>query len=217
MSDSKQSTYRSIFKATSLFGGLQLYLIFISIIKSKFIAILLGPLGVGIQGLFQSGTEVIRTLTNFGLSQSAVREVSEANGNKDEVRIKLVTSVINKLVWITGLLGAILVCILSPYLSQSLFGNYDYTVPFYTSVCYSVVRTTLSRSKSYSSGAEKNKRTCKSISMGFYSRIVGVNSNLLFIWSERYCTDVNIKFCYYVFAFLVLCKALYKKLVLKSQ
>ena len=130
MSDSKQSTYRSIFKATSLFGGLQLYLIFISIIKSKFIAILLGPLGVGIQGLFQSGTEVIRTLTNFGLSQSAVREVSEANGNKDEVRIKLVTSVINKLVWITGLLGAILVCILSPYLSQSLFGNYDYTVPF---------------------------------------------------------------------------------------
>lgn len=66
MSDSKQSTYRSIFKATSLFGGLQLYLIFISIIKSKFIAILLGPLGVGIQGLFQSGTEVIRTLTNFG-------------------------------------------------------------------------------------------------------------------------------------------------------
>ena len=131
MSDSKQSTYRSIFKATSLFGGLQLYLIFISIIKSKFIAILLGPLGVGIQGLFQSGTEVIRTLTNFGLSQSAVREVSEANGNKDEVRIKLVTSVINKLVWITGLLGAILVCILSPYLSQSLFGNYDYTVPLY--------------------------------------------------------------------------------------
>ena len=111
MSDSKQSTYRSIFKATSLFGGLQLYLIFISIIKSKFIAILLGPLGVGIQGLFQSGTEVIRTLTNFGLSQSAVREVSEANGNKDEVRIKLVTSVINKLVWITGLLGAILVCV----------------------------------------------------------------------------------------------------------
>lgn len=130
MSDSKQSTYRSIFKATSLFGGLQLYLIFISIIKSKFIAILLGPLGVGIQGLFQSGTEVIRTLTNFGLSQSAVREVSEANGDKDEVRIKLVTSVINKLVWITGLLGAISVCILSPYLSQSLFGNYDYTVPF---------------------------------------------------------------------------------------
>ena len=130
MPDNKQSTYRSLFKATSLFGGLQVYQILISIVKSKFIAILLGPVGVGIQGLLQSGTEVIRTLTTFGLSQSAVREVSEAAGNNDEDRVKLVTSVINKLVWLTGLLGTVVVMVLSPYLSQSLFGNYDYTLPF---------------------------------------------------------------------------------------
>lgn len=130
MPENKQSTYRSLFKATSLFGGLQVYQIIISIIKSKFVAVLLGPVGVGIQGLLQSGTEVIRTLTTFGLSQSAVREVSEAAGNKDEGRVNLVTSVIKKLVWLTGLLGTIAVMILSPYLSQSLFGNSDYTLSF---------------------------------------------------------------------------------------
>lgn len=130
MEEQKQSNYRSLFKATSLFGGLQVYQILISVIKSKFVAVLLGPTGVGIQGLLQSGTEVVRTLTNFGLAQSAVREVSEAHGCNDNAKVKLVTSVINKLVWITGLLGTLSVCLLSPYLSLSLFGNYDYTIPF---------------------------------------------------------------------------------------
>lgn len=46
MSDSNQSSYRSIFKATSLFGSVQLFQIIIQIVKSKFIAVLLGPAGV---------------------------------------------------------------------------------------------------------------------------------------------------------------------------
>lgn len=124
------NTYRSIFKATSLFGGLQVYQIIVSIIKSKFVAILIGPTGVGIQGLLQSGTELIRTLTNFGLAQSAVREVSQAFGENDPERIKLVSSVINKLVWATGILGMVVVMGLSPMLSKILFGNYDYSISF---------------------------------------------------------------------------------------
>lgn len=77
MSDNNQSSYRSIFKATSLFGGVQVYQILIQIIKSKFIAILLGPAGIGIIGLYQSGLQFVQQLTNMGLAQSAVRDVSE--------------------------------------------------------------------------------------------------------------------------------------------
>lgn len=46
MSDSTQSSYRSIFKATSLFGSVQLFQIIIQIVKSKFIALLLSSVGV---------------------------------------------------------------------------------------------------------------------------------------------------------------------------
>lgn len=127
---SQTSSYRSIFKATSLFGGVQVYQILIQLIKSKFIAVLLGPMGVGIIGLYQSGTQLIQNITNMGLSSSAVRDVSEANGTGDQLRIAKTINVVRRLVWITGLLGLITVALLSPLLSQISFGNKDYTIPF---------------------------------------------------------------------------------------
>lgn len=123
------SSYRSIFKATSLFGGVQIYQILINIVKTKFIAILLGPEGLGIQGLYLSAIQLIQNLTSFGLSQSAVRDISEAKGTGDIANICKKVTVLQKLVWITGLLGTIAVAILSPILSKATFGNYDYTIP----------------------------------------------------------------------------------------
>lgn len=125
-----RSAYRSIFKATSLFGGVQVINILISIVKQKFIAILLGPTGMGISGLYLSATQLIQGLTSMGLSSSAVKDVAEANGTGDFQRISRVVTVLKKLVWITGLLGMIVVIALSPILSKSTFGNYDYTIPF---------------------------------------------------------------------------------------
>lgn len=130
MADNNQSSYRSIFKTTSLFGGVQAYQILIQIIKSKFVAVLLGPAGVGIMGLYQSGLQLIQQLTSLGISQSAVRDVAEAMGTGDKYRISLTVQVVKRLVWITGLLGLVVVAVFSPLLSMSSFGNYDYTGPF---------------------------------------------------------------------------------------
>lgn len=130
MPDNNQSSYRSIFKATSLFGGVQVYQILIQIIKSKFVAVLLGPAGVGIMGLYQSGLQLVQQISSMGLAQSAVRDVSEANGTNDIQRIAKTITVVRKLVWITGLLGLVIVACCSPLLSKASFGNYDYTIPF---------------------------------------------------------------------------------------
>lgn len=128
--ENQTSSYRSIFKATSLFGGVQVYQILIGIIKSKFVAVLLGPAGMGIQGLYQSALQLIQGISSLGLSQSAVRDVSEANGTGDAYRIGRKVAVLRRLVWYTGLLGLIATALLSPILSKTTFGNYDYTLPF---------------------------------------------------------------------------------------
>lgn len=125
-----KGTYRSIFKATTLFGGVQVYQILISIIKSKFVAILLGPLGVGIQGLYTSALSLVETATKMGLLQSAVRDVSEANGTGNKDRVNLVVSVLRRLVWITGLLGMVVVIVFSPVLSKTTFGDSNHIIPF---------------------------------------------------------------------------------------
>lgn len=117
-------------KATSLFGGVQVFNIIIGIIRSKFLAVLLGPAGMGIAGLLNSTTGLITNITNLGLSTSAVKNVSEANASENTDRIATVVSVFRRLVWITGLLGAIITFLLAPLLSKFTFGNSDYTLAF---------------------------------------------------------------------------------------
>lgn len=125
-----QTSYRSIFKATSLFGGVQIYQILVGVVKSKFLAILLGPAGMGIQGLYQSTLDVVKSLTSFGLEQSAVRDISEANGTNNEKRVGNTVAIVRRLVWLTGVLGFLITLLMSPYLSKWTFGNSDYTWGF---------------------------------------------------------------------------------------
>lgn len=114
-------------KATSIFGGVQVFNIVISIIRSKFVAVLLGPAGMGVMGMLQATIGMIAALTNFGLGTSAVKDISAAHAIGNADRVAIVVNVFRRLVWITGLLGTILMLALSPWLSQITFGNKEYT------------------------------------------------------------------------------------------
>jgi len=126
----QQASYRQIMKATSIFGGVQVFNILISIVRSKFVAVLLGPSGMGIMGLLTATTGMIGSLVNFGLGTSAVKDIAAAFGTNDVKRISLVVGVVRRLVWITGLMGLVSTAILSPWLSQITFGNKDYSLAF---------------------------------------------------------------------------------------
>lgn len=125
-----QSSYRQIMKATSIFGGVQVFNILISIIKSKFVAVLLGPEGMGIMGLLTSTTNLIARATNFGIGTSAVKDVAAAHGTGDDNRVGNTVTLVRRLVWITGLLGFGITAALSSLLSKLTFGNNDYTLAF---------------------------------------------------------------------------------------
>lgn len=130
MKEDQQNSYRQIFGATSLFGGVQSLNIIISVIRSKFVAVLLEPAGMGIVGLLNSTTGLIAGLTNFGLGVSAVKNVAAAHATVDDERIGTAVGVLRRLVWITGLLGTLLTITLSPWLSKVTFGNRNYTIAF---------------------------------------------------------------------------------------
>ena len=127
---SEQRSYRQIMKATSIFGGVQVIQILVQIIRSKAVAVLLGPAGMGINSLLTSTLGLMQSLTNFGLKTSAVKNVAEANGTENSNRVAVIITVLRRWVWITGLLGTILTLILSPWLSKITFGNREYTLAF---------------------------------------------------------------------------------------
>lgn len=126
----QQSSYRQIFKATSLFGGVQVFQILIGIIKTKFVAILLGAAGVGIMGLYNSPLQLILSITGLGIAFSAVRYISEAHGNNDMNSLSKVIITFRRWTWFAGILGTIVTIALSPLLSQWTFGSQEYTWSF---------------------------------------------------------------------------------------
>ncbi len=129
MTDSR-SSYRQILKSTSIFGGVQLFNILISILKSKILALLVGPTGIGIISLFTSTTGFVGGLTNFGLGISGVKDISIANEQGDISKISKVITVLGRWALITGLLGTVIVMALSGWLSRVTFENNQYTLGF---------------------------------------------------------------------------------------
>ena len=128
--EEKHSSYQQIFKATSILGTVQVFNIVISVIRSKVVAVLLGPAGMGVVSIFTSTIGLIGQITNFGLGTSAVKNIAVASETNDSNKLAKTTSVFRKLVWITGIIGFIIALLLSPFLSQIAFGNKKYTTAF---------------------------------------------------------------------------------------
>ncbi|MCL1938941.1 MAG: oligosaccharide flippase family protein [Candidatus Azobacteroides sp.] len=122
--------YKNSLKATALFGGVEMYTILISVIKNKFIAVLLSTEGVGISGLFTQTTGMISSLTNFGLQNSAVRDVAAANASGNNYEVSKTIIVLRRIIWITGFLGTIITAVLSTWLSKLVFGSDKYAIAF---------------------------------------------------------------------------------------
>lgn len=126
----ERSRYRSSFGATVLFSGVQLFQILIKIVKSKFVALFIGPAGMGIHSLLYSTTETISAATNLGLNTSSVKTIAAANrdGNKELIAKNITAQ--RRLIWITGIIGMMLCAVFAPLWSQTSFGNSDYVWPF---------------------------------------------------------------------------------------
>lgn len=129
-SKNEKNAFRSNFGATILFSGVQFFHILISIVRSKFVALFIGPLGMGISSLLHSATDLISACTNLGLKTSGVKTVASAGESNDFDKIAKTIAVLRRLILCTGLLGTIICIALSPFLSQNSFGNGDYTWSF---------------------------------------------------------------------------------------
>lgn len=130
VAEAQSKSYNQIVKAFGLFGGVQVFKIFISIIRAKFVAILLGTAGIGILGLLSSTIVLISSITNLGINSSAVITISKAANDKDKSLINRSIIILRRWVGFTGILGAGLTLIFASKLSQWVFSSDDYKWAF---------------------------------------------------------------------------------------
>lgn len=122
--------YKNIFKATSLFGGVQVIQILANLLKGKLVAILIGATGMGIMSLFTVPINMIINISGFGIGTSAVRDISSASANGNNEELGKIIFIFRKLVLISCVLGAMVTCIGAYWLSQYSFGNSDYYLSY---------------------------------------------------------------------------------------
>lgn len=128
MASNEENSYGNILRRITAFGGVQMFNILISLVRGKFVAVFLGPEGMGISSLYTSSTSTLQQFSSLGLNLALVKEVASAKDSPGTLHGVLVVAV--RLIILTALLGTLLCILLSPLLSLWSFGSADYTAGF---------------------------------------------------------------------------------------
>ena len=121
-----EAHYREVLKATSLIGGSSFINILIGMVRTKFVAELLGPSGVGLISMYQTITGTIGTISGMGMATSGVRQIAESYGSGGEERIARTVKTLRRTAWLSGILGMLIAIVGSRWLSILSFGSAEH-------------------------------------------------------------------------------------------
>ena len=77
------ASYRRILKGTSIIGGASFINLAIGVIRTKVLAVLLGPTGVGLASLYTGVMGTASTVATMGLGPVGTRQIAEAFSKDD--------------------------------------------------------------------------------------------------------------------------------------
>jgi antigen flippase len=123
----EKHTYGQILKSSALIGGSSLLNIAIGVVRTKAMAMMLGPSGVGLMGLYGSILELTTSIAGMGINSSGVRQIAEAVGSNETERVARSALVLRRISILLGLLGAALLVLFSGPVSTLTFGNDQHT------------------------------------------------------------------------------------------
>ena len=123
----REGMSRVILKAMGIFGGVQVLSILCSVIRTKLVALWIGPVGVGLFALFNQALEMLNTATNLGVRNSSVRDISQAVEHRNVSIISRIITVVRRWSLWLGMGGALITLALAPFLSKFSFGDYNHT------------------------------------------------------------------------------------------
>ena len=130
MAKENDELYSHVLKFTGLFGGVQGLNVVIGLVRNKFVALLLGPGGMGLVSLFNTTVQLISQATHLGISFSAVRHISEYYDAENTEKVAHYVKVVRGWCLLTALVGMLVCVVLGPFLSSATFSWGDHTLHF---------------------------------------------------------------------------------------
>jgi antigen flippase len=131
MAAEPRRTYGQILKSSILVGGSSAANIVIGIARAKAMAVLLGPTGVGLTGLYSSIVDVTSAIAGMGVNSSGVRHIAAAVGSGDRDAVARTALVLRRVsIWL-GAFGAAVLVAFSGQVSVLSFGSSKYSGAVY--------------------------------------------------------------------------------------
>jgi len=127
----EKHSYGQILKSSTVIGGSSVLNILLGIVRTKAVAMLLGPAGFGLAGLYSSVSDLTQNIAGMGINSSGVRQIAESAGSDDTARIGRTTAVLQRTSILLGALGAVLLIAFSKQVSVLTFGKKDHA----TAIC----------------------------------------------------------------------------------
>ncbi|MEK1931290.1 MAG: O-antigen translocase, partial [Pararhizobium sp.] len=121
-------TYIQILKSTVLIGSSSVVTMGFAIIRNKAMAMLLGPEGVGLLGIYSSIADIAQTVAGLGIQSSGVRQIAEAVGTGDAGKIARTASVLQRTSIALGIAGTIMLAALAFPVAWFTFGDHQHVV-----------------------------------------------------------------------------------------
>ena len=103
----EKGTYGQILKSSALVGGSSVLNIVIGIVRTKVMALLLGPAGFGLLSVYGSIVTLTQTFAGMGVNSSGVRQIAEAAGSNELGHIARITFILRRISLLLGILGAL--------------------------------------------------------------------------------------------------------------
>lgn len=124
---SDRTSYGQILKSSALVGGAQALVAAIGVVRLKLLAVLLGPAGFGIMGLYLAILDLAASAAGLGVGSSGVRQIAEAVGSGNQRQISVTVAALRRASLALGIVGAALLLLASSGVSQLTFGDRDHT------------------------------------------------------------------------------------------
>ena len=118
-----RGTYGEILRSTILIGGSSILNVAIGIVRTKAMAVLLGPAGFGLMGMYTSIADLTRSVAGMGINSSGVRLIAESAGSGNLDRIARTVVVLRRTAIVLGALGALLLVLFARPISAMTFGT----------------------------------------------------------------------------------------------
>ncbi|MCQ2267161.1 MAG: oligosaccharide flippase family protein [Bacteroidaceae bacterium] len=124
-------TKKSVFRATSLMGGVQVLNILVNIIRNKIAATLIGAAGMGLADLYTRTADFLAQATNFGIGISSVRELAAPHAAGRQRDCAPYVRLIRPIPLWLAVLGAVVCLVAAPLLSRWSLGGSSITRGFW--------------------------------------------------------------------------------------